>query len=109
MMSGLNDMKRSTALRPGFRKHKRTFREIESRKLIAASQLCSGSAPMQPAGNHQMKHEPEITFHANRNAFPDAPQLVHAAAFNTRDRRIDRPQQKRTRDPHTLQRLAENA
>src|SRR6266700_7430176 len=43
----LQNVQGSAPFGPGFCQYKRTIRKIESRKLIAASQLCSSHPPMQ--------------------------------------------------------------
>ena len=44
----------------GFGEHQRTVGKIEGCQISAARQLCFRCAPMQPACDHQVKHQPEI-------------------------------------------------
>ena len=60
---------------------------------------------MQTARNHQVQHQPEIAFQANRDSLADPPQFAHAAALHTRKWRLYGPKQKRARQPHPLDRL----
>ena len=61
---------------------------------------------MQPSGNHQMENQPQVVFHANRNALADTPQLAHPFCFDAGQRRFHRPQQERTRKPYMLDGLS---
>ena len=64
---------------------------------------------MQPAGNHQVQHQPEIAFHSNRDALADAPQFSHQASLYIRYGRLYGAQQKRARQPHMLDPLPDDA
>ena len=64
---------------------------------------------MQPAGNHQVQHQPEIAFHSNRDALADAPQFSHHPSFHIRYRGLHGAQQKRTGQPHLLDPLSDDA
>jgi hypothetical protein len=44
---------------------------------------------MQPTGNHQMQHQPEIILHSNRDALANPPQSLHNSSFNLGERRLD--------------------
>ena len=64
---------------------------------------------MQPAGNHQVQHQPEIAFHSDRDSLADSPQLSHHAAFHIRNRRLRGAQQKRTGQSNVLDPLADDS
>src|ERR1041385_5597534 len=51
--------------------------------------------PMQPPGNHQMHHQPEIFFKAETDAFPETSQLNNLLTFNRRNRRCCSSQKER--------------
>ena len=51
-------VERGAALRPRFREPQPSVIELERGQHVAAAQLRSGSAPMQPAGDLEMQHEP---------------------------------------------------
>jgi hypothetical protein len=53
---------------------------------------------MQPAGNHQMNHQPVIVLEAERDAFPNPFQLHYPLAFQRGDRRKRGPQHEHVRD-----------
>ena len=64
---------------------------------------------MQPSGDHQVEHQPEIAFDADCNALPNAAQFANRAALNARKWRIDGAQQEDGCQPNPLERLAEDA
>jgi hypothetical protein len=64
---------------------------------------------VQPAGNHQVQHQPEIAFHSNRDSLPDSPQFAHNAALHIRNWRLRGSKQKRARQSHALDRLPDDA
>ena len=90
-------------------KHERAVGKIECRKNVAARGLRSGLPPMQPAGDHQVQHEPKIAVEADGDALADAPQFTHGAALDARQRRIGRAQEKHACDPHVLEDLTDDA
>src|ERR1700722_2427018 len=104
-----NDMERGSFLRSSFGENQRTVGKIERREILSAAKLRLTITPMQAAGNHQVQNEPKIAFHPNRDTLADAPQLLHLASFRARERRLNRPQQKRTGHANLLQRLAGDA
>jgi len=81
--------------------------KVERCQRLAARQLCSCRAPVQPAGNHQVKHQPKIILDANRNAFADAAQLADHAAFHVGKRRISGSQQEGALQAHVLDGLTD--
>jgi hypothetical protein len=64
---------------------------------------------VQPAGNHQVKREPEVVLYTNHNALSNTPQVTHDTAFYARDGRLRGPQQKGTAQPYSLKRLTHYA
>src|SRR5216683_5491577 len=64
--------------------------------------------PVKAAGNHQMQHEPEITFETDANPFTQATQLDHLATFHACDWWRCRAQQKRRCNLHAFERLSQN-
>src|SRR5919109_1717988 len=91
------------------REQQRAGREIECCETDLGRRLRSGRAPLEPAGDHQMEDEKELSFHLPHDALPDAAQVDHAASFGGRERRIDRAQQRRAGDARALERLAHDA
>jgi hypothetical protein len=51
---------------------------------------------MQPAGDHQVQNQPQISLEAEADPFAKPPQLDNLFAFYTGQRRYGRPQKKRT-------------
>jgi hypothetical protein len=64
---------------------------------------------VQPPGNHQVKHQPEIAFDADSDALTNTAQLQHYSTFSGSNRRACRSQQKGARNPDVFQRLPRNA
>ncbi len=56
-----------------------------------------------------MKHQPEIAIDPQDNALADSPQFAHHVVLDTGQRRLRGAQQERARQPHPLQRLADDA
>ncbi len=92
-----DQMQRRPALAAGLSEDQGAIREVERGQILAAAQLGFARAPMQPPGNHQVQHDPEIIFETNGNALADSAQPDDRAALRTAKRRCDRAQQKRTR------------
>jgi hypothetical protein len=64
---------------------------------------------MQPSGDHQVQHQPQIAVKAYRYAFSDAAQRRHNTAVDTAERRVRSPEQEGTCDTHLLETLTENS
>ena len=60
---------------------------------------------MQAPGNHQVKHQPEIAFHANGDALANSSQFLNRATFHIGKRWSNGAENKRARDPYALQHL----
>ena len=60
---------------------------------------------MQPARNHQVQDQPKVALHADRDPLADAAKAFYDSSFGTRQRRPNCPQQERTRQAYTLERL----
>ena len=79
-----------------------------ARALRPASLACGG-LPVQPAGDHQVQHQPEIAFDADGDALADAAHGADGSAFDAAERRIDGAQQEDRAEAHPFERLAEDA
>ena len=97
-----DDRQRCAVLGAGFGKHQRASGKIEGCQTLASSQLCLRGLPVQPAGNHQVQHQPEIAFDSNRDALADAPQLSNDLSFHICYRGLHGAEQKRTGQSHML-------
>jgi hypothetical protein len=64
---------------------------------------------VQPAGNHQVQHQPQIAFYSNRDTLADSPQFAHDAALHIRNGRLCGSKQKRARQAHSLDGLRDDA
>ena len=83
--------------------------KIERCEALRPASFAPRRPPVQAAGNHQVQHQPEVAIHADGDALADAAQFADGAAFAVRERRFDGAQQKRAREPHALERLADDA
>src|SRR5712664_12586 len=95
------NMQRCAVLCARFRKRKRAADKIKGCQTLAACQLCSSGLPVQPAGNHQVQHQPEVAFDSNRDSLADSPQLAYDASLHNRNGRLCSSQQKRTSQSHS--------
>jgi inhibitor of KinA len=64
---------------------------------------------VQTAGDHQVQDEPEVAVHANGDAFADAAECAHGAAFGVGKRGLGSSKEKRAGDSNALDRLTEDA
>jgi hypothetical protein len=64
---------------------------------------------MQSAGNHQVKHQPEVTFYSNRDSLSDSPQFSREASFHIRYWRLHGAKQKRAGQSNVLDPLPDDA
>src|SRR6185437_6340039 len=101
-------MQRSSPFGSSFGEHQRACWEIKGGDALAPGKLGLWLAPVQPAGNNQVQHQPEIVIDSDGDALANAPQLAHNAAFDFRQRRLRGAQHEWTGDAHALKRLADN-
>jgi len=64
---------------------------------------------VQPAGNHQVKHQPKIVLYSNGDALADSPQFAHHMALDTGNWRLCGSKQKGVSKSHSLERLCDDA
>lgn len=64
---------------------------------------------MQPSGDHEVQHQPEIIVETNCNALADTPQFAHHVTLGAADRRLRSAQQKRAGNPRLLEGLTDDA
>src|ERR1700674_2368850 len=93
----------------GFGEDERSAGKIEGSEALAACQLCSSGPPVQPAGNHQVQDQPEITFYSNRDSLADRPQFAHDAALDGCNWRLCGSQQERAREAHSFDGLIDDS
>ena len=66
-------------------------------------------APVQAAGNHQMKDQPEIVVEADGDAFADATKFADGEAVDGGDGGLRGAEKKQAGDADALERLVEDA
>ena len=83
--------------------------EVEGGEGIAAGEFGCGGAPVEAAGNHEVKHEPDVVFEAQGDALADAAEAGDALAFSLADGRIHGAEKEEALDADGLEGLAEHA
>src|ERR1700741_1157760 len=92
-----------------FGERERAAGKIESCEAAPAGKLCPSRLPMQAPGDHQMQNEPEIAFYADGDALADAAKFADDFAFDIADGRLCSSKQKRARQAHAFERLADDS
>lgn len=64
---------------------------------------------MQPSRNHQVNDQPEIIIETNGYTLANPPEFADLISLSARKRWVGRAQQERTCQPHSMQRLPDNA
>ena len=60
---------------------------------------------MKTAGNHKVKHKPQIAFQANGDPLADSAKRMNLAAFDAAERWVDGAEQKGAGNTNSLERL----
>src|SRR5579884_3219277 len=102
-------MKRRAPLRSGLCQRQRAFRKIERSQVPAAGEADLRRAPVQPSGDHQMNHQPEISLQTDRDPFADVAQAAYNPAIDAGERRLRCSQKERAGEAHSLERLTDGA
>jgi hypothetical protein len=74
----------------------RARRKIESGQVGFCADFCGDGLPVQPSGDHQVKHEPGIVVEPDRDAFADAAQFGDGPSDRVLRFRLDGAQQEVT-------------
>jgi hypothetical protein len=93
----------------GLGERERARREIESRQILPALENGVNRLPMQPAGDHQVQHQPEVAFQADRDALSHPPQLPHSSSLGFRKPRRRGAKKKRAGQPDAFERPPHHA
>jgi hypothetical protein len=83
--------------------------KVEGCQILAARQLGVSRTPVQPAGNHQVKYQPQVAIYPNCDALADSSQFAYYPALNVRNRRLCGSKQKGACQSHFLQRLSNDS
>src|SRR5260370_20307320 len=103
------DIQRRASFRSRFRQQQTAVREIEGRKTARPRHFDTTGAPVQPPGDHEVQHQPQIVFESDGYPLADSAQLADLPPFHALKRRIHAAKQERTRQANMLERLRENA
>jgi hypothetical protein len=102
-------VQRRPPLRSRFGKRKCAVRKIERRQVLTPCKFDLRRTPVQPPRDHQVKHQPDIAFHSDRDPFTDAPDLANGATLRIGDRWLRRAQQEGVGYPNPFQCLPGNS
>ncbi len=89
-------------LRAGLGEQQRAVREIETRQPTAPGDFSALCKPMQPAGDHQMKNEEQISLQLEDDPLSEARNAKSALALGVSQRRIRGAQDERAGDSNFL-------
>ena len=101
-------MQRGPLLCPRFRQRQSSRIKLERRKRPSSIRNNRLRLPMQSPRNHQVKHQPHFILESQCNPLPNPPHLGNFVPLHGIDRRHCRPQEKWTRNAHTLQNVADH-
>jgi hypothetical protein len=104
-----DDVQGRAMLGARFGKHQGSMGKIESGQHLTTGQFCFGGSPVQTAGDHKMKNQPQTALDPDRNAFADSPKLLNGASFNVCQWRLGGSQQESARQTHAFERLTDYA
>src|SRR2546422_9152397 len=77
--------------------------------MVTARELGLCRSPVQPAGNHQVKHQPKIVLYSNCDALANSPHFAHRTALDTGNWRVRGSKQKGVSKSYSLERLCDDA
>ena len=109
IFGAFDDVERGAMLRAGFGEDERAIGEIERGKHVFAGELRAGSAPVEAAGDHQVKDEPQVGVEADSDTFADAAQFAHSAAFGVGERWDCGAEEEWRAEAHVFEMLADDA
>src|SRR5437667_3849383 len=104
-----DDVERSAALGTRFGEHERAAREFEGGKRDTDRHLRACYEPAQPACDHEMQHEEELTLERDHDALAHSPDADDFPSLDGRDRRRHAAQHEGIPEPHALERLPDKA
>jgi hypothetical protein len=102
-------MQRCAMLGAGFGEDQRAVGKIEGGKIVTTCELCVLRTPVQAAGNHQMKHNPEIVIEADGDAFADTAKFADSEAVDSGDGRLRGAEKEQASDADVVEGLVEDA
>ena len=76
-VSAPKQVKRGPPLGPSFGQQQGPFREIEGRQRKLPRKLRPRLLPLEPAGDHQVQHKPQVIFETERDAFSQPSNFPH--------------------------------
>jgi len=83
------EMEGGSAFGTGFGEDERAVGEVEGGEVVAATEFCAEGTPVEAAGDHEMKDEPEAVVELKNNAFADAVKGADGVAFDFFDAGLD--------------------
>ena len=85
----LENIEGGSALGAGFGEDEGAVGEVEGGEIVAASEFCAERAPVEAAGDHEMKDEPEAVVELEDDAFADAVEGADGVVFGLFDAGLD--------------------
>ena len=73
----------------GFGEDEGAVGEVEGGEVVAAAEFCAEGAPVETAGDHEVKDEPEAVVELDGDAFADAVERADGVAFDGFDAGLD--------------------
>ena len=83
--------------------------EVECKKADLARNRCLRRLPAEAPSNHQVEDQKRIAFELENDSLAQTARRNNRSAANRIERRLDGTQQKRGREPHVFNRVADNA
>ena len=105
----LHDVQRRALLRRRFSQKQSAMREVEPRKPDSPRDGGAAFAPLEPAGDHQVKHEEQLSLELPDDALADTSESGYDPSFSQVERRLDRSKQKGSSQPYALERMTRDA
>src|SRR5215469_4145554 len=104
-----NHMERGATLGAGFGEDEGAVGKIEGGEVAAAGEFGMGWFPVQAAGDHEVKNQPEIVVETNGDALADPAERADGVAFGGREGLVGGAEEKGAVEADVLERLIEDA
>jgi hypothetical protein len=104
-----HDVQRCPLLRAGLGEHQSAALEFDSERRLPRERSRPLRTPLQPPGDHEVQHEPDIVRKTDRDAFTEALEIRDARILHCIDGRIDAAQQERRQYADALYAAADDS
>ncbi len=93
----------------GFGEDERAVGKVECGEVVSAAEFCAKGTPVEAAGDHEVKDEPEAVVEFEGDAFADAMETADGVAFDVFDAGLDCAEEEGAGDPEVCEGLADDA